>query len=321
MHDCILIFTSIIANNTELKELYLQQMNKNDTKRVSDMHYKQHGIQGMMGSLDCMHVAWKNCPVAWQCSYKGKEGAPTLILEAVADYNLWVWHAAFAYPGTQNDINVWNQSPLLASFIDGTYEQGIDIPFSINDKEFDKVFVLVDGIYPPLSRFVKAIDLPIGIGERKFTSWQESARKDIERAFAVLQIKFNILTRPVQFWHVSDIHNVVMTTIILHNMMVSARIQQNEMDSEHFYEPAESMIDTNTYNNTISLATTRVQEVAALKTIYQQMYGPNLVQRLTNRHVFDNAYDEAIAMRWDELYNTAAHVSLQEAIIAEVVRQ
>ena len=60
----------------------------------------------MLGSLDCMHWKWKNCPTAWVGQYAGRSESPTIILEAVADYDLWIWHAYFGMPGTNNDINV-----------------------------------------------------------------------------------------------------------------------------------------------------------------------------------------------------------------------
>jgi hypothetical protein len=45
---------------------------------------------GMVGSLD----RWKNCPIAWQQSFKGRsKGMSTIVLEAAADYNFWFWHA------------------------------------------------------------------------------------------------------------------------------------------------------------------------------------------------------------------------------------
>jgi Plant transposon protein len=61
---------------------------ENDYFGPIPLHLQQHGVDGMLGSLDCMHVGWKNCPVAWQGAFQGKEKAPTIVLEAVADYNL-----------------------------------------------------------------------------------------------------------------------------------------------------------------------------------------------------------------------------------------
>jgi hypothetical protein len=51
-------------------------MNKNDAQNVCQLHKEVYGIDGMVESLDCMHVTWKNCPVAWQ-GYEGKEEVPS----------------------------------------------------------------------------------------------------------------------------------------------------------------------------------------------------------------------------------------------------
>jgi hypothetical protein len=45
-----------------------------DLKSISDLHHlRVHRVPGMLGSLDCMHTNWKNCPVAWRGSFQGKD--------------------------------------------------------------------------------------------------------------------------------------------------------------------------------------------------------------------------------------------------------
>jgi hypothetical protein len=52
-----------------------------DLKGLVALHKEMHGVPGMFGSLDCMHTTtyWKNCPVAWQQSFKGNARGPTTI--------------------------------------------------------------------------------------------------------------------------------------------------------------------------------------------------------------------------------------------------
>jgi hypothetical protein len=71
---------------------YLRHPNETDTARLLAMGAKK-GFPGMLGSIDCMHWAWKNCPYDKQGQYKGHVDKPTIILEAVASDDLWIWHA------------------------------------------------------------------------------------------------------------------------------------------------------------------------------------------------------------------------------------
>ncbi|GJR57649.1 ALP1-like protein [Tanacetum coccineum] len=44
---------------------------------------------------------------------RGDKKYPTIILEAVASYDLWIWHAFFRVAGANNDITVLHHSPLF----------------------------------------------------------------------------------------------------------------------------------------------------------------------------------------------------------------
>jgi hypothetical protein len=47
-------------------EEYLRSPNSNDIVRLLAVNEKR-GFLGMLGSIDCMHWKWKNCPTAWKC--------------------------------------------------------------------------------------------------------------------------------------------------------------------------------------------------------------------------------------------------------------
>jgi hypothetical protein len=171
---------------------YMRQPTADDLKSITALHKEIHCVPGMYGSLDCIHHGWKNCPTAWKGSFQGKEGKPTLILEGVCDYNLWFWHAFYGCAGSFNDLNVLRLSNLMTMFVDGSFstleKNGGVVPYNITGQEFNALFLLVDGIYPKYSRFVKGIKDPVTTQEQcSYTGWQEAARKDIERAFGVLQ--------------------------------------------------------------------------------------------------------------------------------------
>ena len=151
-----------------------------------DMHENQHGFPGMLGSIDCMHWEWKNCSTAWkeQCTtgFKGKN--LTMILEAIADYRLWIWHAYFGIARLNNDINVLQSSPLFNEQCMGI---GPTISFVANSNQQDMGYYLADGIYARWPVFVNTIKCPIEEKKIYFAQRQETTRKDVEWAFGVLQ--------------------------------------------------------------------------------------------------------------------------------------
>jgi hypothetical protein len=51
---------------------YLRKPNPEDLIRLLKIGSKR-GFPGMLGSVDCMHWKWKNCPSAWAGQFQGKE--------------------------------------------------------------------------------------------------------------------------------------------------------------------------------------------------------------------------------------------------------
>ena len=119
--------------------------------------------------------------------YTGHCHEPTIILEVVASQDLWIWHAFFGLPGSLNDINVLDRSPVFTLLANG---HAPPVNYIINGHEYRMGYYLADGIYPNWSTFVKTILCPQGLKKKHFAKAQESARKDVEREFGVLQARF-----------------------------------------------------------------------------------------------------------------------------------
>ena len=306
---CLQKFTEVLLADDDVKKEYLQAPTIDDCRKLSELHLEKHGIPGMVGSIDCMHVGWKNCPVAWQGQFKnGKQTMPTLVLEAAADYNLRIWHASFGHPGTMNDRTIWDQSSLLLSFLDGSFP---NFPFSIAGEQFNQLWFLVDGIYPEASRFVLSIKQPNDPLAATYAKWQEGARKDVERAFGVLQRKFQVLRKPLENWFLEDITNIVLSCIVLHNMMVEHRLALDEEDNEGLYDaPVE---DTTTAGQRATTGTRDLpefdnNEANAIAQRQMEMHGNNWFDR----------HNLELRDRWNQFYDGAEHFRLREAIKREL---
>jgi hypothetical protein len=88
---------------------------------------------------------------------RGDHGVPTIILEAVASHDHWIWHAFFGVAGSNNDINVLSQSDLFVKHMRG---ENPKLWYSINGREYNIGYYLADGIYPEWPVFVKSIKKP-----------------------------------------------------------------------------------------------------------------------------------------------------------------
>ncbi|XP_047942806.1 uncharacterized protein LOC125189586 [Salvia hispanica] len=169
---------------------FLRKPTSDTCQRLLDMHGAVHSFPGMMGSIDCMHWEWKNCPVAWKGQFT---------------------------TGSNNDINVLQSSPL---FNDECRGEGPEISFVANDTQYRWGYYLADGIYPRWPVFVKTLRQPAGARRQYFARKLEAARKDVERAFGVLQARWAIIRCPARVWHEDDVVNIMLACIILHNMII-----------------------------------------------------------------------------------------------------
>ncbi|XP_071696316.1 uncharacterized protein [Rutidosis leptorrhynchoides] len=104
------------------KERYMRTPNAYDVQRLYSKHEEKHSFKGMLGSID------------------------------FASYDLWICHAFFGMAGSNNDINVLNQSYVFDKLKNGTSPLA---PFEVNGNQYTKGYYLADGIYPYWATLVK----------------------------------------------------------------------------------------------------------------------------------------------------------------------
>ncbi|XP_047326472.1 uncharacterized protein LOC124930153 [Impatiens glandulifera] len=197
---------------------YLRKPNSDDIAKLLQVG-EARGFPGMLGSIDCMHWRWKNCPTAWKV-------------------------------GSHNDINVLERSHVFSEITRG---EGPSVNYSINGHDYNMGYYLADGIYPPWATFVKAITLPMNRKAKYFTTAQESFRKDVERAFGVLQARFAIVRGPGQFYDRATLKKIMLACIIMHDMIVEDERELHPQPDISEYEQIPSSppipIVTHTYTS------------------------------------------------------------------------
>ncbi|XP_058211662.1 uncharacterized protein LOC131323840 [Rhododendron vialii] len=195
---------------------YLRSPNEHDIAWL--LHEgEERGFPGMLGSLDCMHWVWKNCSVAWHGMHRGHHNKPTLILEAIASRDLWIWHAFFGMVGSHNDVNVLDHAQNFDNFIHGRMPP---VNYVVNGHQYTLGYYLANGIYPQWATLIQSIQHPTTVKKRLFSQKQEVARKDVERAFGVLQSRWGITQGSVRYWKKDDLCKIMKTCITLHNMII-----------------------------------------------------------------------------------------------------
>ncbi|XP_071728134.1 uncharacterized protein [Rutidosis leptorrhynchoides] len=147
--------------------VYQREPTLHDIHRLYEGYERIHGFPGMLGSIDCMHWAWTQFPVAWRGQYmRGDYSHPTIMLEAVALYD----------NGLGMRILVWRvQTTILIRW-----------------------YYLADGIYPTWAAFLKGFSSVVDEKRSYFTKKQAGARKDVERTFGILQGRWHILQQPAR---------------------------------------------------------------------------------------------------------------------------
>ncbi|GJR77360.1 Toll/interleukin-1 receptor domain-containing protein [Tanacetum coccineum] len=92
--ECLDNFTKCI--HVLYVEKLLRKPTTADIKKTYQLHEQKHRLPGMLGSIDCMHWDWRNCPKALHGQFKRRDHKyPTVMLEAVTDQRFWIWHAYF----------------------------------------------------------------------------------------------------------------------------------------------------------------------------------------------------------------------------------
>jgi hypothetical protein len=103
------------------------------------------------------------------------------------------------------------------------------VEFEANGYKHTMGHYLADGIYPAWATFVKTISNPEGNKIIHFARQQMAVRKDVERAFGVLQARFAIVRGPARFWDEKTLWKIMRSCVKDHEikmlLMVDYRIK------------------------------------------------------------------------------------------------
>jgi len=99
-------------------------------------------------------------------------------------------------------------------------------------------YLLTDGIYPEWAVFVKPLPGAYTNQTEHYNTLQSAARKDVERAFGVLQARWHIIAAPCRLWSSMAMVDVMRACITMHNMIIESERDVEGLDD--YFSPADS---------------------------------------------------------------------------------
>ncbi|XP_021993609.1 uncharacterized protein LOC110890320 [Helianthus annuus] len=118
---------------------------------------------------------------------------------------------------SNNDYNVLSRSHIFDDIIRST---GPHSSFKLNEVSYKHGYYLGEVIYPSYMAIVKTIPEPGDEKTKKFAKCQESARKDVERLFSVIKIKWVIIQQPAHAFEQKKLRSIMYACLILHNLII-----------------------------------------------------------------------------------------------------
>jgi hypothetical protein len=212
--------------------------------------------------------------------YMGDIKYPTIIIEVVASHDRWIWHAFFGVAGSNNDINVLNQSPM---FVDVIIGHTPEVSFTVNCREHHMGYYLTDDIYPSWLVFMKGVPIPQQEKHQFFSAKQASVRKDVEWALGLLKKRFNILVIPNRSYSQRTLRLIMHACIILHNMVIDDERDGGYDDNYHIV-------------TSIVAPAVNYEAPTSLTTILQRKV------HLTSGLIFLNLQSDLIKHVWNKFY-------------------
>ena len=131
-------------------------------------------------------------------------------------------------------------------------------------------------------------------------------RVKIERAFGVLQRKFQGLRKDVEEFYLTTINNIVITCIMLHNMMVSHRIEEGQRESEDYYLVDNTNEEINReqsdyYEEIVERKDAELKLLFKMDQLYNTSSVPNLpIKEILARQKWLSFYNKVNLLRWKD---------------------
>ncbi|KAM3955316.1 putative nuclease HARBI1 [Aphomia sociella] len=216
----VLAEVTMCLNTPQIRQKYIHFPN-NDQERneIKAEFYKKIKIPGVLGCIDCTHVAIVR-PVHNEERYFSRKHYHSLNVQLVCDVNMQILSVDASYGGANHDSFIWSNHPLKAHMEELSNSQNI---WLLGDSGYS----LRKTMMTPMVN--TAPDTP----EAHYTNLHVRPRNVVERAIGLLKARFRcLLVHRVLHYSPEVAGSIVNACVILHNICNKANTPVPQLSDE-----------------------------------------------------------------------------------------
>ncbi|GBP06348.1 Putative nuclease HARBI1 [Eumeta japonica] len=238
--NCIREVTDAL-NHPAIVQKYIKfPLNPEERNKIKKEFYEECGIPGVIGCIDCTHVAIIK-PSNHEERFFNRKHYHSLNVQIICDSDLQILSVDASHPGATNDCIIWQMHPLY-EYLRNCRQNG------------ETLWMLGDSGYPQRNILMTPIlnALP-GTKERIYTDMHMSARNCVERCIGVLKSRFRCLLAARVLNYEPDVAaKIVNACCVLHNIAHGARLQVPALTEQEQREEQQRQVQRqNVENDTI----------------------------------------------------------------------
>ncbi|KAJ8720629.1 hypothetical protein PYW08_006094 [Mythimna loreyi] len=183
---------------------------RQDRSFIKQEFQRRFGLPGVIGCIDCTHVALVK-PNNEEHLFYNRKGYHSLNVQMICDSDLHIINVNAKFGGATHDSHIWASS-IVEPYMRELHQNN------------EHVWLLGDSGYPQrpwlMTPILNAVQ---GSREERYTERHVQARNCIERCFGLLKARWRCLLKDrVLHYHPHVASNIIMACCVLHNIALKA---------------------------------------------------------------------------------------------------
>lgn len=180
--------------------------------------FAKHGIPGVIGCIDCTHVAIIKPAEQEEACFNTKHFY-SLNVQAICDVDCYFTHACVQYGGATHDSFIFHNTPIRPH---------------LESLSEETTYLLGDSGYPQRVYMMTPVNNAVeDTPEGRYNIAHKRAHCTIERAFRILKSRWRCLLSTKQLHYSPEVAGkIIIACFVLHNMCIRAGLEDEHLSNE-----------------------------------------------------------------------------------------